>query len=221
MSYVADIFEKLENGKPVENKMCPRCGRPLSVILYGLRDEEFDKVLTDNNVKYCLGGCMCFGDDRDPIFRCNHCRKDFNEELKYIRLISCPLEASNYITKGECGNYELLSSKEGYELLDEREMICNEICPAMNQLVTIKTKDGCEYKGILQGTWRKFVDSNPKSEIQLLQVDREKNVEDIEIEISNVKSIRYNRLFKLLHLSELLGKVIEEYMYYRQCKDVI
>lgn len=221
MSYISDIYENLEKGTPVENKMCPRCGRPLSVILYGLPGEEFGKTLKENNVRYCLGGCLCFGDDRDPVFRCSHCRKEFNEELKQIHLIPCPLEAGHCIIKGECRNYSLLSSKEGYELLDEREMICEEICPAINQFVTIETKDGCEYKGILQGTWRKYIDSIPRGEIQLLQINREKTAEDIEIEIRNVKSIRYNRILKLLHLSWLLGMVIQEYMFYKLCKEVI
>ena len=71
------------------------------------------------------------------------------------------MEVSHSIHESECRNYELLEHKEHYELMEDRDLACNTICPLLTKRVRVKTKDGSVFEGVLDQTWRKF--THPKT----------------------------------------------------------
>ena len=161
MPIVKEIIEALKEGEKVTQKMCPVCGNPLKAVIFGYLTNEMGDFV-DKNHKYLIeGGCMCFMDDRDPVFECTKCHGQFTENLEQIKLISCPLEVSHSIHESECRNYELLEHKEHYELMEDRDLACNTICPLLTKRVRVKTKDGSVFEGVLDQTWRKF--THPKT----------------------------------------------------------
>ena len=88
----------------------------------------------------------------DGKYICSRCKEEFSNDLNQLKLISCPLEASNLIHEGECRDYVLLEKKCSYELLEDRAFICNTICPVMGKHVRIQTKDGSYFDGIVIDT---------------------------------------------------------------------
>ena len=60
---------------------CPICGSDLIRILYGMPTEATMKLVEDNPGWFELGGCCCWGDDRDPKFLCPECNLYFGRDL--------------------------------------------------------------------------------------------------------------------------------------------
>lgn len=150
MNYANKYFKALQEGRRMRLPECPFCGRELKVVMYGLPIDELAELAEDENSGILLGGCICFDDDRDDVFRCESCEKGFTKKVELNELKECPLESCNAIRSYECRNYELLETK--YELLDDREKICNVICPNMGKSVKILTSEGITYRGIMTGT---------------------------------------------------------------------
>ena len=72
MPIVKEIIEALKAGEKVTQKMCPVCGNPLKAVIFGYLTNEMGDFI-DKNHKYLIeGGCMCFMDDRDPVFECTN-----------------------------------------------------------------------------------------------------------------------------------------------------
>jgi DNA-directed RNA polymerase subunit RPC12/RpoP len=83
---------------------------------------------------------MCFGDERDAKYICTNCRIEYSKDITPLEYISCPLEASNTIIKGDCINGELRTKRPYYSFLKNKEVICKMICPHMGTEVEIKTR---------------------------------------------------------------------------------
>ena len=144
--FILDEIRDIVSGK-AEQKKCPVCGAPLKRVAHGYPTMEIEKMANKHPDLITLGGCMMFGDDRDAYYVCFGCRREFSESLEEIRLKSCPLEASAAIREEECGDYEALERNGRYKLLEERDLICNRICPLQMRKVRIRTKDGSVYEG--------------------------------------------------------------------------
>lgn len=155
MSRRRELIEALKEGKPIDQKKCPICGSPLKIVMYGYMTEEIGEFIRKNKDSITNCGCMCFADDRDPLYICRNCKGEFTETLEQIILMSCPLEASNVIRENECRNYELLESRAYYKLLDDRELICDKICPLIGKKVRIRKNDGSVIEGELRRTFIK------------------------------------------------------------------
>lgn len=59
-------------------KKCPKCGKKLARIIYGLPSPEMSESAARGNV--FLGGCST--SDEMPSYHCYHCILDFNENLE-------------------------------------------------------------------------------------------------------------------------------------------
>ena len=158
MSRRWEIIEELKAGKKIDQKKCPVCGNSLRVIINGYLSEEMAVFFRQHRDYIKSGGCMIFADDRDPFYVCSKCGSEFTEDLEQIKLISCPLEAGGVIHEKECRDYGLLESRRNYELMDDRELICNKICPLMNKMARIKKKDGSVVEGKIMRTFLRTYD---------------------------------------------------------------
>lgn len=152
MLNIIDLFTCIRFRIPIKKMQCPICGGTLKMLFYGDPLQEIETLVYDHPEQFSLGGCDCLGDDRDPVYICSRCTVEFSNDLKQLKLITCPLEASNLIHEGECRDYVLLEKKYSYKLLEDRAFICNTICPVMGKHVGIQTKDGSYYKGVLIDT---------------------------------------------------------------------
>lgn len=192
MSVSREIIEALKAGKKVNQRKCPICGNPLKVVIFGYLTNEMGKFIEKNHQYLIEGGCMCFMDDRDPTFECPKCHGQFTETLEQIKLIPCPFEASHSIHESECRNYELLEHKEHYELMEDRDLACNTICPLLGKRVRVKTIDGSVFEGVLNQTWRKFIHSKTIPDYFLsLSNERGKYHSDYsDIPISDISEIK-------------------------------
>ena len=74
-----------ENRWILEKRRCPLCGAELSYVYHGYPIAEYEEYLKSKGVNYILGGCLCFGDDRDEVYHCKNCGTDFSRDLKVIR----------------------------------------------------------------------------------------------------------------------------------------
>ena len=164
MQFVRNYIKELKKGVTPQIPNCPMCGGNLKVVIFGYPTKEVEMLAADNLFNIQLGGCLCFGDDRDDVFYCPKYQTGFTEELVKNELIVCPLEASNHIRKSECKNYEWLSKR--YTLLEDREKICNMICPMMGKHVIVETSEGKVYQGRLVKTFEYTV-SEPDNMIEL------------------------------------------------------
>ena len=188
MLFKNEYVEALKAGKIEKQKKCPVCGNPLKVVIFGYLTEEMGEFIKKNKKFLIDGGCMCFMDDRDPTFVCPKCHGEFMENLERIKLIPCPLEASNAIREDECRKYELLENREHYELLENREVICDMICPFIGKQVRITTKRGDTIEGKLGRTFRYTV-STPGNHVIVFK-ERDKYHSDvIDVYISDIVSI--------------------------------
>ena len=61
-------------------KKCPKCGKALTKIVYGLPTNETTKKWEEGEVM--LGGCCI--NPFDPAYRCRYCKYDFDEDLEVI-----------------------------------------------------------------------------------------------------------------------------------------
>ncbi len=86
-----DMLEAARAGKTVIPKLCPVCGKPMRMILWGMPTKVTEDIVQANPTLFSLGGCCCFGDDRDPVYECPECSAEFTEKLVQIRLINCQL----------------------------------------------------------------------------------------------------------------------------------
>ena len=181
-----EVYEKIkaiEEGRPISVPKCPKCGKTLKILLFGLPSEKTFEFIKKNKEYFTLGGCVCFGDDRDPMYICPECKDEFTHDLKQIKLITCPLEASGMIFENECRDYDLLERRYHEHLLNERELICNKICLLMKKKVRVKTKDASVFEGELLRTHLTSV-STSKSHITLVNTTEEYNHDYIDIIIS-------------------------------------
>ncbi|MDO4544958.1 MAG: hypothetical protein Q4C25_02275 [Bacillota bacterium] len=167
-------------------EVCPICGTKLKHIVWGYIDNKALKHLQNEKIDYIIGGCMTFGDDRSGKYFCKNCQMELSENLKPIELITCPLEASGAIFKNECRNYELLVSKRNYNLLDNRELICDTVCPAIGKSVRIVLKTGGLVEGKLLRSYRYSV-SCPGNHLMLEKKLAEFSSEYIDVMISDIK----------------------------------
>jgi len=63
-----------------EDAVCPECGSTdITRIVYGLPTAETRARYAGEQVSF--GGCLCFGDERDPQFACRRCHTRFGEVL--------------------------------------------------------------------------------------------------------------------------------------------
>ena len=67
-----------KNGTPLNQKKCPKCGRTLIDIIYGLPDSDTFEKAEKNEVK--LGGCEVT--DFDPKYYCSNCNISYYEDLE-------------------------------------------------------------------------------------------------------------------------------------------
>ena len=185
---IRDEIDAINSGKPKIRKKCPVCGGYLKVIIFGYPTSETADTVQRHNDYFTLGGCICFDDDRDPDYICPRCGGSFTEDLEQIILIPCPLEAGHQIHKNECKNYELLESKTHYSLLENRDFICNKICPLLGKRVQVITADGSIYEGNLEGTYEYTV-SKPGNHIMLSNPVGEYQCEYTDIYISDISAL--------------------------------
>ena len=59
-------------------KKCPKCGKELIEIIYGMPGSELFEAAERGEV--ILGGCMVFEDQ--PEYRCKDCGIDYSRDLK-------------------------------------------------------------------------------------------------------------------------------------------
>jgi hypothetical protein len=71
--------------KLTERKHCPVCGSDLVRIFYGMPTRETMRLVEDNPGWFELGGCCCWGDERDPEFLCPECNLRFNRNLAQMK----------------------------------------------------------------------------------------------------------------------------------------
>lgn len=65
--------------------LCPICKNELGFIFRGFPRKEDTNKLRDNNIKFVLGGCICYGDkNKDSEYFCNHCKKEFKYNFEEI-----------------------------------------------------------------------------------------------------------------------------------------
>ena len=138
------------------NISCPQCGTKLKKMIYGYVQNIDDTFEPNEDVIYM--GCLSFGDNRDGIYFCKSCKTKFTENLTPIKLIPCPLEASNSIFSHECRQYDLLSSKEHYTLLDDVNKICELVCPAFLKKVIVTLNSGEQIQGEITRSSKYTVD---------------------------------------------------------------
>ena len=66
---------------------CPYCNSEVTTIhlgeLWGRRATEFNEIKKQENLKITTFGVI-FGDDRDPIYVCDNCKREFDENMELI-----------------------------------------------------------------------------------------------------------------------------------------
>lgn len=82
-----------------DTHICPQCGRNLKTLIRAYTEDE--PPISSGSIHM---GDVCSGDDRDGIFMCESCKTVFSAECEPIKLINCPLEASNSILSVNAGN---------------------------------------------------------------------------------------------------------------------
>lgn len=163
MNFWYKIKEDIKQGNVIKYPQCPNCRHFLVPMLYGEPDETFEEFLETNGVEYELGGCCICGDDRDYAFYCRNCDSGYTENLKLVNLISCMIEGD--IFSEECRKYEIMREHytkyyeeydEGYDeealkntLYDNREFICDVLCPGLYKRVKITSTNGEQTEGIM------------------------------------------------------------------------
>ena len=163
------------------NPVCPKCQHKLKTIIYGLTREDIDKE------NYVLGGCACYGDDRDATYFCSNCKSQFGKNLKPIQLIKCPAISSGAIFPEECKNYSLMKSKKRYGLLDTPEKVCELICPNTGKEVIVTLFSNEQFVGICKSTSKQTY-KFPYNTLWMTSVTEDKK-EDIILPIHDIKSI--------------------------------
>ena len=163
---------------------CPQCGNKLKALIFGYVADE-SSISSD----YISMGCTCFGDDRDGAFMCENCNTIFSQKCEPIKLISCPLEASNSIFPSECKQYDYLRAKPGYTLLDDIEKVCSMICPRFGKEATITLVDGTQIRGQLIRTYVNAV-SVPSNHLSVSQKKDKYHSTFIDIPIDRIKDIK-------------------------------
>lgn len=179
----------VENNSGHEKRYCSNCGEELSEVIWGLALDSYLENLRKQDKKYCLGGCLCFGDERDAKYKCEKCGSIYKRDLTPLELMKCPLEASGSIIKGDCVNGELKEQRACYSLLKNRDVVCKMICPNIGKSVAINTKDGRTIKGQILRTFKTTVDCRGEHVTLVRKQGFETEYEDILLEdICSVKS---------------------------------
>ena len=163
--------------------VCPQCSHKLRPLIFGDIEESL------SSSEYISMGCICFGDDRDGAFLCENCNTTFSQEYEPIKLITCPLEASNAILACECKRYDYLRTKPGYTLLNDTEKVCSMICPKLGKEATITLMDGTQIEGQLIRTFVSTV-SAPFNHLSVSQKKDKYHRTFIDIPIDRIKCIK-------------------------------
>ena len=79
--------QELESGllESVKGKKCPACSGQLRRILFGYPTLEIFEIAEKNPEYLMLGGCCCYGDERDPHFYCPKCKQYLYHNLKKVK----------------------------------------------------------------------------------------------------------------------------------------
>lgn len=146
-------------------KKCPDCGNDLSIIVRGFPCSDIIDDLKAKEIKYKLGGCMRFGDDRDGAYYCSRCDQEYSNDLKPIILKNCPLVPHGAVFKDECKKYEEIARQYG-EMLNDKDKICEMICPNLGRPIKITLKNGEVIAGIIT----RSMAANPRCSEDILLV---------------------------------------------------
>ena len=85
MSNFREEMAAIKAGKTIHGISCPVCGNLLKRIIFGFLTAEEGEFIKKNHEYFKAGGCMIFGDDRDPFYICDKCGSKFNDDLKQIK----------------------------------------------------------------------------------------------------------------------------------------
>lgn len=183
---------RYEKKKGCKNKhYCPKCGEELSEVIRGHVPDSYVERLRKQGRKYHIGGCMCYGDERDAQFRCDKCDIKYTKDLIPLELMSCPLEASNAIIRGDCIDGELRTKRSFYRFLRNKDVSCKMICPNVGKEVEIKTKNNKIIKGKILRTFKTTVSCPGEHVLLIRELERYKyEYEDVPlVEIASVKEV--------------------------------
>ena len=147
-----------KNTSGYKKHYCSNCGEELSEVIWGLALDSYLENLRKQDKKYCLGGCLCFSDERDAKYKCEKCGSIYKRDLTPLELMKCPLESSGSIMKGDCVDGDLKNVRAYYNLLENKDVVCKMICPNIGKSVVINTKDGRTIKGDILRTSKMTVD---------------------------------------------------------------
>ena len=86
MFRIYDEIAAIKAGKQIQSVACPVCGTTLKMVIFGYPTEETEEFVNKHHKYFTLGGCICYGDDRDPVYLCEECYAEFTHDLKQIRL---------------------------------------------------------------------------------------------------------------------------------------
>lgn len=189
--YSEMIIENLRKGIKVRDRICPKCGHTLALIVYGhvFEDLRAWEVLKNSSICYVGNGCCCYNGERDPAYLCTNCRAEFSDKFMLSELIECPLEAGGEIHTHECRDYETLRKKSNYRLLNDVEKICNVICPAMGKEAYIHTSAGKIIRGTIIRSFECSID-NDENHIIVSVTSDDSSIETTEdINIKDVESV--------------------------------
>ena len=126
----------------MEKYYCRECGSVLSRVIWGyIGNRQAIRSQYEGENLY-WGGCLCFGDERDAKFICPKCGIEYMNDMSVIEYMTCPLESSGAILKGDCINKEIIHKRKYYKYLEHKDVICNLVCPNVGKEVIIRTKDG-------------------------------------------------------------------------------
>ena len=68
---------------------CPYCNIEVTTVhlgeLWGKKVTEFNKIKEKENLKIITLGVI-FGDNRDSIYVCDNCKKEFDENMKLMKI---------------------------------------------------------------------------------------------------------------------------------------
>lgn len=68
----------------IEKTLCPGCGTELSCYTYEINRRRIAKLCDMVVIEHKSYGNLMYGDDRDVIFYCNNCGREFNEYLYQV-----------------------------------------------------------------------------------------------------------------------------------------
>lgn len=132
---------------------------------------------------------MCFGDERDAKYICPGCNIRYSKDLAPLELMTCPLEASCSIIKGDCVGGELKTKRGYYSFLKNKDVVCKMICPNMDKEVEISTKDKRRIRGKIQRTFKTTV-SCPGEHVSLIQELGDYKYEYEDVLLSEIVSMK-------------------------------